>query len=66
MTDDAANNPRRPPDPAVCRIKFGGGYLAFSYCLVEKPDCCKYAVRLGSIIFCFHPDRRSFEKTDGP
>jgi hypothetical protein len=31
---------------------------------VENPDACEYAVRFGFGVFCCHPDRRSFEKTD--
>jgi hypothetical protein len=42
-----------------------GGYLAFTYCLVEIPNCCEHAVRISDDVPCRHPDRRSFEKTDG-
>jgi len=41
-----------------------GQTFCFSDFLVENPDACEYAVRFDFGVFCCHPDRRSFEKTD--
>ena len=56
------NNRKRLPDSERCQTEFGGGCLDFSYCQVESPDRCRYAVRSASFVVCLHPDRRSFEK----
>jgi len=66
MTDDTFSNQRGLPNLERCLTWHLGETLAFSYCLVENPDCCEHAARLGSIGFCSHPDRRSFEKSDTP
>lgn len=63
MTDATVCNQRTVPDPKKCRTRNLGGYLAFTYCLVENPDCCDHAVRFGDDILCRHPDRRSFGTT---
>jgi hypothetical protein len=65
-TDDPASGPRHLPDPEICRTMYFGHALGFTDCLVENPDGCEYAVRFGSGVSCFHPDRRSFDKTDQP
>ena len=33
-----------------------------SKCLVENPDACEFAVRIGSEVYCYHPHRFRFEK----
>jgi hypothetical protein len=66
MTDDAFSNQRRLPDPERCLTRHLGHSVNFSDCLVKTPDGCEYSVRLGSGVFCRHPDRRSFETTDTP
>ena len=61
MIDDTVHNRRRLPDPERCRTRQVTGYLAFTYCLVETPNGCAHAVRLGDDVLCRHPDRRNFE-----
>ena len=55
---------RSLPDPEICRTSYRGQALDISYCLVENPESCEYAVCFGSSVFCRHPDRRKFEKAD--
>jgi len=64
MIDNTVSNQRRLPDPEKCRTRYLGQTFCFSDCLVENPDACECAVRFGFGVFCRHPDRRSFEKTD--
>ena len=64
MTDNSAGDKRSLPDPGICHTRYLGKTLDLSDCLVTNPDGCVYALRYGSSIFCRHPDRRSFEKTD--
>jgi hypothetical protein len=59
----ADSNQRQLPDPEICRTVYFGQSLGFTDCLVEDPDLCKFAVRFGPGISCYHPDRRSFDKT---
>ncbi len=66
VADDTVTNQRRLPDPEICRTRHLGQTLDYSSCLVENSDSCEHAVRFGSSVFCRHPDRRSFEKTDPP
>jgi hypothetical protein len=66
MTDNTVGNQTHLPDRKICRTRHLEQTSPFSDCLVEKPDLCKYAVRLGSGVFCSHPDRRRFEKPDPP
>jgi CheY-like chemotaxis protein len=66
MTDDTVSNQRRLPDPEICRTKHLEHSLGSSVCLVKNHQDCKYARRFYSSIFCYHPDHRSFEKTDRP
>ena len=44
------------PDPAICRAKIAG-YASHSYCLVEKPSACQYALSFGFEFFCRHPEQ---------
>jgi len=62
--DNTISTQRHLPDPEICRTKYRGDSLGISYCLVENPNACGFSVRLGSSVFCRHPDRRTFEKTD--
>jgi hypothetical protein len=64
MTDDTVSNQRRLPDPKKCRTMYLGQALDLSECLVENPDGCEFAVSFGFGVYCYHSDRRSFEKTD--
>jgi hypothetical protein len=64
-TDDTASNPRRLPDPKICRTRYLGDYLPFSDCLVKDPNDCQHALRAGFSFLCNHPNRRRFEKA-GP
>ncbi len=66
MTDATTSKQRPVPDREKCRTRNVGGYLAFTYCLLETPNCCEHAARFGDDILCRHPDRQSFEKTDPP
>ncbi len=69
MADDTVNDQRRLPDPKTCRtrnLKYLGPVLGLSHCLVKYPYACEYAARFDNKVFCRHPDRRSFEKTDPP
>jgi hypothetical protein len=66
MTDDTVSNQRRLPDPKVCQTRFLGETLGFTKCLVEDPDNCEFAVRFSSGVSCFHPDRRTFDRTRAP
>ena len=65
MTDDTSSNQRRLPDPEKCRVQHQEQFPDLSECLMEAPDACEYAVRIGSGVYCYHPDRLRFEKT-GP
>ena len=61
MIDNPVTNQRTVPDPTKCRTKVLAGYLAFTYCLVEPPNRCEFAVPFGDDLLCRHPDRRRFE-----
>jgi hypothetical protein len=63
--DDKVSNPRRQPDPEICRTRYLGEYLPFSDCLVKEPIDCAHVLRAGFSFLCNHPKRRSFEKA-GP
>ena len=62
MTDDTVGNQRTIPDGEKCRTRNVGGYLDFTYCLVEPPTACEYAERFGDDILCRHPDRLLFPR----
>jgi hypothetical protein len=66
MTDDTVSNQRRFPDPEKCRTRYLGKSLGFTKCLMENSDACPYAVRFASGVSCYHPDRRSFDRTGLP
>ena len=66
MTDNMANDQRPVPDREKCRTRYVMHTFPFSDCLVENVDGCEYGVRFGGSVFCYHPDRRSFEKTQSP
>jgi CheY-like chemotaxis protein len=66
LPDDMVSHPRRLPDTGICRTGYLGQALDLSECLVENPEGCEYAVRVGTGIYCHHADRRSFEKTVPP
>ena len=66
MTDNTVNDQARLPDPKKCRTRYLGQTFPFSDCLVENLDGCEYRVRFGVSVYCYHPDRRSFEKPDPP
>ena len=64
MADESATDKRHLPDREICRTRYLGKVLDISDCLVKDPEGCAYALRHGNSVFCRHPDRRSFEKTD--
>ena len=64
QTDNPVSNQWRLPDPEICRTRYLVRSLDLLDCLVENPTGCGHAVRVGSGVFCYHPYRRSFEKTD--
>ena len=66
VTDSTVSDQRRFPNPQKCRTRYLGRILDLSDCLMGNPDLCKYAVSFGFAVYCYHPDRRSFEKADGP
>lgn len=66
MSDDTVSNQRSLPDPEACRTRYRGQSLDLSKCLVENPAGCEFALRFGSGVSCYHPDRRRFEKTNSP
>jgi hypothetical protein len=66
MTDDTATNPKRLPNPKICRTSYLTQTLDFSDCRVENPTICKHMLRFGSSFYCRHPERRSFEKAAKP
>jgi hypothetical protein len=66
MTDGMVSSQRRSPDPEKCRTRYLGKPLGFTKCLLENPDDCEFAVRFSSGVSCFHPDRRSFDRTQPP
>ena len=64
--EDTVSKQNRLPNPKICRTKFLGQSVEFSACLVENPVGCLYAGRVGTSVYCHHPDRRTFEKTGKP
>ena len=66
MINNTVSNQRPVPDPKRCRTRNVGGYLAFTYCLVEPPNRCEFAARFGDDVLCRHPDPCRFETTDSP
>ena len=64
MANESVTDKRHLPDPEICRTRFLGKILGISDCLVKNPEGCAYALRHASSVFCQHPDRRSFEKSD--
>jgi hypothetical protein len=66
LTDNTVSNQKRLPDPGECRTKHPEHSFGLSVCLVKNPHGCEYAGRFHSSIFCRHPDKRGFEKTDRP
>ena len=66
MNNNTISNRRRLPDPEICRTACEEQFAVSSNCLVENPDSCGFVVRLGSGVYCYHPDRLSFEKRDLP
>jgi hypothetical protein len=64
MTDNTVSDRRPVPDPEKCRTRYLGQTFPFSDCLVERLNGCEYGVRFGSGVFCYHPDRRRFEKPE--
>lgn len=65
MTDDNFSNQRRLPERGRCETMYLEQFPDLSKCLVEDSDVCEFAVRFRSGVYCYHPDRFSFEKT-GP
>lgn len=63
LTDDTLDIHSPLPDPQKCRTRYLGQTFPFSDCLVETLDGCEYRVRFGISVYCYHPDRRHFEKT---
>ena len=63
MADNTVSNQSRLPDTGICRTRHLEHSLEFSVCLVKDPYDCEHVRRVGSGIFCHHPDRRSFEAT---
>jgi hypothetical protein len=66
MTDATVSSQKRLPDPEICRTMRVDQFLELSRCQVEDPDACEYGVRFGFSVYCYHPDRFKFEKTDSP
>jgi len=50
---------RKLPDLAVCRT--GGTNENLWHCLVLSPSECEFAVLVGGLRFCRHPDAAKFE-----
>ncbi len=44
------------PDFLICRA-MPSGISDLAFCLVKKPESCKYAEMLHGVTYCFHPDR---------
>ena len=66
MTNDTPSNQRPLPDPEICRAMYLGQTLEFSSCLMDNATGCEYAMRFASCVFCYHPERRRFEKAGSP
>jgi hypothetical protein len=66
MMGGTVSNRKRLPDPETCRTIHLEQFPELSKCLVEDPDACKYAVRIGSGVYCYNPHRFRFEKTLEP
>jgi hypothetical protein len=64
MNNNTISNQTCLPDPEICRTTCMEQFADSSKCLVEHPDSCGFAVRLGSGVYCYHPDRFSFEKPE--
>ncbi len=64
MNNDTISKQTCLPDPEICRTTSVEQFSESSNCLVEKPDSCGFAVCLGSGVYCYHPDRFSFEKPE--
>jgi len=64
MTDDTFSNQRRLPERGRCQTMYLEQFPELSKCLVENSDPCEFAVRFRSGIYCYHPERFRFEKTD--
>jgi len=63
MIRNMVNNQQPVPDPKKCRTMYLGKTLNFSSCVTENPNGCEYTLRFASCTLCYHPERRSFEKT---
>jgi hypothetical protein len=65
MNNNTISNQRCLPDPEICQTRFLGQPFDFCKCLVENPEACEHAVvGYNPSVICWHPDRRSFEKTE--
>jgi hypothetical protein len=62
MNNNTISKQRFLPDPEICQTACVEQSLNLWDCLVENPEGCEHAVRVGSSVICRHPDRRSFEK----
>jgi len=66
MNTTTIRDQRCLPDPEICRTTCVEQFAASSKCLVENRESCGFAVRLGSAVYCYHPDRFGFEKPGSP
>jgi len=64
MTNDTVSFQKRLPDLEICRTRYLGQCVNLWHCLMDTPDNCKFAVRIGFGVICRHPIRRGFEKTE--
>lgn len=63
MTDDTFSNQRPVPDPEKCRTMYLEQFPELSKCMVKDPDACEFSTRIGSVVYCYHPDRFGFESS---
>ena len=50
------------PDPNICQTRNMGNEDDPFECLVPSPNRCQFALPAGRWVYCFHPDRKKFER----
>lgn len=66
MADNTVSKRIPLPDRERCRTENREGFVHLARCLVQDPSGCEYVLHFDSGVYCYHPDRRTFEKADSP
>lgn len=62
MTEPTQDQLNSLPDPMRCQTRNMGNEDDPFECLLRSPNRCQFSLPAGKWVYCFHPDRKKFEK----